>query len=116
LLLAATFTVLLATANPIKRAAVADNVAADPNPLLAPWAGPYGGVPPFDKIRVEHFAPALQAGMAAQRRELSAITANRAAPNFANTVLAFERSGQLLRRVEVSYELWTESLSTPAFQ
>ena len=42
--------------------------AAEPatNPLLAPWAGPYGGVPPFDRARVADFEPALEAGMADQ--------------------------------------------------
>lgn len=89
---------------------------ADPNPLLAPWTGPYGGVPPFDKIRPEHFAPALEAGMAAQRREIRAITAVRSAPSFDNTVLALERSGQLLKRVKMSYGLWLGSLSDTAMQ
>jgi len=44
------------------------------NPLLAPWTGPFGGVPPFDVVRVEHFEPALEAGMAEQ---LAAIERNR---------------------------------------
>ena len=34
------------------------------NPLLAPWSGPFGGTPPFDKVRVEQFKPALEAAMA----------------------------------------------------
>jgi peptidyl-dipeptidase Dcp len=34
------------------------------NPLLAKWSGPYGGVPPFDKVEVAHFKPALEAAMA----------------------------------------------------
>jgi len=91
-------------------------VPATPNPLLATWAGPYGGVPPFDKIRTEHFAPALMAGVAEQRREIAVITANKAAPNFDNTVLALERSGRLLGRVKVLYGVWTGSLSTAGFQ
>lgn len=90
--------------------------APPPNPLLAPWAGPYGGVPPFDQIRTEHFGPALMAGMAEQRREIAAITANKAAPTFDNTVLALERSGRLLERAKVLYGVWTGSLSTPGFQ
>ena len=40
------------------------------SPLLAPWSGPYGGVPPFEKVKVEHFQPALEAAMAeAARRD-----------------------------------------------
>ena len=37
------------------------------NPLLAPWTGPHGGVPPFDQVKVEHFKPALEAAMDEQR-------------------------------------------------
>ena len=43
------------------------------HPLLAPWAGPHGGVPPFDKVRVEDFRPALEAGMAEQLAEVERI-------------------------------------------
>lgn len=86
------------------------------NPLLAPWSGPYDGVPPFDKIRVEHFVPALMAGMAEQRREIAAITAEKNPPTFDNTVLALERSGKQLQRAKVFYGIWTGSLSTSAFQ
>ncbi len=89
---------------------------AGTNPLLAPWAGPYGGVPPFDKIRPEHFAPALEAGMAEQRREIRAITVVRSVPTFENTVLALERSGSLFKRVRTSYGLWVGSLGSPAMQ
>jgi len=42
-------------------AAMAD--APPPNPLLAPWTGPYGGVPPFDKVKISDFKPALEAAM-----------------------------------------------------
>lgn len=89
---------------------------APANPLLVPWTGPYGGVPPFDKIRPEHFAPALEAGMAEQRREIRALTVVRSAPTFENTVLALERSGQLLKRTKMSYGLWLGSLSDGAMQ
>jgi len=90
--------------------------AAAGNPLLAPWSGPYGGVPPLDKIRVEHFVPALEAGMAAQRREIAAIAGGPLPATFANTVLAVERSGRLLAQVEMAYGLWSGSLNTTAMQ
>ena len=41
--------------------AIAD--IAEPNPLLAQWEGPYGGVPPFDRVQVSFFKPALEAAM-----------------------------------------------------
>ncbi len=104
-------------------AACTHAVAADPapsperpNPLLMPWAGPHGGVPPLDRLRVDDFAPALQAGMALQRRDIAAITANCAQPDFANTVLALERSGDLLWRARSMFRLWANSLSTPAMR
>jgi hypothetical protein len=37
---------------------------ATTNPLLAKWEGPYGGVPPFDRVQVDQFKPALETGMA----------------------------------------------------
>ena len=43
------------------------------NPLLAKWSGKYGGVPPFDQIKVEHFKPALEASIEENRRDIAAI-------------------------------------------
>jgi peptidyl-dipeptidase Dcp len=42
-------------------------------PLLSPWPGPFGGVPPFDKIKTKDFTPALEAGMEQTRKEIAAI-------------------------------------------
>ncbi len=53
-------------------AAVAGPEVAD-NPLLPKWTGPHGGVPPFDKVKVEHFKPAFDAAMDELRREIAAI-------------------------------------------
>ncbi|HEY1088440.1 MAG TPA: M3 family metallopeptidase, partial [Archangium sp.] len=86
------------------------------NPVLAPWTGPYGGVPAFDQIKLEHFKPALEQGMAEQLADIDAITSNTAAPTFENTVLAFERSGQGLTRAMPIFGVWSGGLSSPAFQ
>ncbi|RTL19557.1 MAG: M3 family peptidase [Burkholderiales bacterium] len=67
------------------------------NPLLTPSPLPLR-FPAFDKVRDEHFAPALDRGMAEELAEVEAIAANRAAPSFANTVEALEKSGRLLAR------------------
>ena len=72
------------------------------NPLVEAWTTPFGS-PPFNAIRPEHYLPALQYGMAVQTAEIAAITANRARPNFDNTILAFERSGQDLLRARSVY-------------
>ena len=67
------------------------------NPLLAPSTLPYG-LPDFARLRVEHFAPALEQGMAEQLVEVDRIATNPAAPDLDNTVVALERSGALLGR------------------
>src|SRR5215472_4626890 len=68
------------------------------NPFFESWATPFG-VPPFDRIRPEHFAPAFDRGMNEQIAEIAAITASAAPPRFGNTIEALERSGRLLDRV-----------------
>jgi peptidyl-dipeptidase Dcp len=87
--------------------------AADGAPLLAPWTGPYGGVPAFDKVKVADFTPALEAAMAEELKEVAAIADNPAAPSFDNTITALERSGQALDRVSTYYGIWGGTLSTP---
>ena len=66
------------------------------NPFLAPSPLPFE-FPDFDAIREEHFAPAFTAGMAEQRAEVDAITADPGAATFDNTIVALERSGAVLR-------------------
>ncbi len=85
------------------------------NPLLRPWEGPYGGVPPFDQIKVEHFKPAIEAGILENRAEIAAITANPSAPTFENTVEALERSGETLGRVESIFNVYQSSLASDEF-
>ena len=86
------------------------------NPLLAPWTGPYGGVPPFDKVKVEHFPPALEAAMAEQLAEVDKIASDPAPPTFENTLAALERSGRTLDRVGTIFGVYSGTMSTPDFQ
>jgi peptidyl-dipeptidase Dcp len=75
------------------------------NPLLTKWETPYG-VPPFGKIREEHYQPAFEAGMLAHQAEIEAIANNEAEATFANTVEALDRTGELLSQVSsVFYNL-----------
>ncbi|MBL8769809.1 MAG: M3 family metallopeptidase [Phenylobacterium sp.] len=83
------------------------------NPLLEPWRGPFGGVPAFDKVRVADLKPALEAAMAEELREIDAIAGAGAAPTFANTLEALEKTGEALDRVRTVYGVWTGTLSTP---
>jgi len=59
--------------------------------------------PAFDKIKDEHFQPAYAAGMREQLREIALIANNKKAPTFDNTIVAMERSGQLLTRVATTF-------------
>ncbi len=68
------------------------------NPFYAPSTLPFHA-PPFDKIKDSDYQPAIDAGMAEQLKEVEAIANNPAPPTFDNTLLAFEKSGQLLARV-----------------
>ena len=69
------------------------------NPLLTESALPYH-IPPFDKIKDEHFTPAYEQGMAEQLKEMDKIAADPEKPTFENTIVAMERSGELLARVD----------------
>ena len=78
------------------------------NPLLAPWDAPFG-LPPFDRIEEAHFRPAFAAAMAEQLAEIEAIAGDPAAPDFANTIEAMERSGLALDRVSAVFFNLTSS-------
>ncbi len=89
---------------------------ATDNPLLQPWSGPFGGVPPFDQAQVSHLQPALESAMAEQLAEISAITGNDAPATFDNTIAAMERTGSLLERVNAIYGVYTSTLNDAAVQ
>ena len=68
------------------------------NPLFENWATPFG-LPPFDRIRPEHFPPALDRGMDEETAEIAALAQSPEQPTFANTIEALERSRRLLNTV-----------------
>ncbi len=72
------------------------------NPLISRWATPFE-IAPFDKIKTQHFRPALEAAFRAHNAEIKAIAANPAKPTFANTIVAIEKSGRLLNRVSAVF-------------
>ncbi|HYM04141.1 MAG TPA: M3 family metallopeptidase [Stellaceae bacterium] len=75
------------------------------NPFFETWDTPFG-LPPFDRIRVEHYAPAFDRGMAEHLAEIATIADSAAPPSFSNTIEAMERAGRLLSRVSrVFYNL-----------
>jgi len=72
--------------------------------------------PPFDKIRDADYQPAIEAGMAEQKKEIAAIADNAAAPTFENTFVAMERSGQLLQRAMAAFNAVTGANTNPYLQ
>jgi peptidyl-dipeptidase Dcp len=86
------------------------------NPLLRPWAGPYGGVPPFNDVAVSDFEPALEAAMNENLAEIHNIANDPAPPTFSNTIEAIERAGRPLQRVTAVYGVWSSTTNTPEFQ
>ena len=68
------------------------------NVFLQEWDTPYG-IPPFNKIKIGDYMPAIKAGIEQQNAEIQAIIDNQEAPSFENTVAAFDRSGALLEKV-----------------
>jgi peptidyl-dipeptidase Dcp len=85
------------------------------NPFYQPSELPFGA-PPFDRIRDEHYEPALLAGMEAQRREVKAIAENPAAPTFENTIVALERTGALLERTQAAFWAMAGANTNPAIE
>ncbi len=83
------------------------------NPLLTPWETPHQ-TPPFDTIKPEHFLPAFEQAFADHSAEIAAITHDPAAPDFANTITALERSGKLLNKVSAVFYDLVSAHSNPA--
>ncbi len=85
------------------------------NPLLIDWNPPQS-LPDFDRIQAAEVAPALQRAMAVHREELARIAADPAAPDFDNTIAAFDRAGELLRRCEAVFQSLCASATNPDLQ
>lgn len=85
------------------------------NPLLSESSLPYHA-PPFDRIKDEHYTPAFEKGMADQLKEVEAIANNKDKPTFENTIVALERSGDLLERVDRIFSNLAACNTNPALQ
>ncbi len=97
--MAAGLVVVLGACNSSKKSDVAD---AAPNPFFTEYTTPFG-VPPFDKIEVAHYKPAFEKGMEEQKKEIDAIVNNPEEPTFENTIVALDRSGELLTKVMYAF-------------
>jgi peptidyl-dipeptidase Dcp len=98
---------------PVPLAATLPPVTA--NPLLTESTRPYH-LPPFDLIKEEHYTPAFEEGMAQQLKEVAAIADNTEVPTFENTIVALERSGRQLNRVNAIFSNLTGANTNPALE
>ena len=89
--------------------------AGSANPFFEPSALPFQA-PPFDRIRDEHYKPAIEEGMRLQRAEWDAIAADPAPADFGNTFVALEKSGALLHRVMAVFNAIMSANTNPALQ
>jgi peptidyl-dipeptidase Dcp len=85
-------------------------------PLLAPWSGPYGGVPPWQEVRAGRLGPALEAAMERQLAAIERIANDPRPADFENTIAAFEESGRELDRVATLFWVFTSTMNDAAVQ
>lgn len=78
------------------------DIAATGNPFLTEFSTPFG-VPPFEKITLADYKPAFIQGMEEQQKEIETIVNQRSVPDFENTIVALDQSGELLRRVSAVF-------------
>lgn len=88
----------------------------DGDPTVAVWRGPYGGVPPFDSLTPDDLDAALSAALREAQQRIDVIRSDSALPDFANTVLALERSAEPLRQLEATLRAFTSTAATPAWR
>src|SRR6266481_4748544 len=73
-------------------------------------------VPPFDKIKDDHFVPAMEEGMREQLKEVELVANNSEKPTFDNTIVALERTGRLLDRAERTFSNLNACNTNPVLQ
>lgn len=95
--------------------APADTAAQAANPLIAPWETP-DAVPPYDRIRPEHYMPAFEEAFRQGNAAIAAIATSKDAPTFANSIEAMETATPLLDRVTAAFFTVAGADSTPAIQ
>ena len=113
LIMAATAVLMLTLAACMKQPG--GSGANSDNPFFQKWTTQFE-VPPFDKIKVEHFLPAIEEGIKLHNQEIDSIANNSAAPTFDNTIAALDYSGQFLSRVSMCFDNWTGANATPELE
>ncbi len=91
------------------------NSSQTANPLLETWNTPFG-VPPFDRIKAEHFKPAIEEGIRQHNAQIDSIVSNTEIPSFANVIEALDRSGQTLTNAYTTFSLLNAAESNAQMQ
>ncbi|MCK6546777.1 M3 family metallopeptidase [Myxococcota bacterium] len=89
---------------------------ADADAMLAPWTGPYDGVPPWDKVKAELFPAAFEKSLGLLRAEVNVIALSPEPATFDNVITALENAGRHQNRAETLFSVLTSNLNTPAVQ
>ena len=82
------------------------------NYLTDEWSGPYNGVPAFDKVNIIDFIPAVEFALVQKKLEIDKIVKNPTPATFENTIVALEKTGQTLKRVQAVYYVWVSNMAT----
>jgi peptidyl-dipeptidase Dcp len=110
---AASAAVLIAFRNKLS---FAKGAGVTDDPLLAPWTGPHGGFPRFDKIKIAAIKPALMKGMDLQRAEILAIASSKDPATFDNTIAALENAGRPFIRANNLFNVYRSTMNDKAMQ
>ena len=103
------------TAVPATHSIAAEVGFGPSNPFYAASTLPFQA-PPFDRIRDEHYQPAIEAGMVQQQAEIRTIAESPAMPTFENTLVPFEKSGLLLERARAAFNAVSQANTNPTLQ
>lgn len=89
--------------------------SSEENPFFTEFDTPFG-VPPFDRIKEEHYLPAFQEAMTQQKDAIEKIVRNPEPPTFENTIEALEKSGHFLRRIGSVFDVLNGSMTNERMQ
>jgi peptidyl-dipeptidase Dcp len=90
--------------------------AVSEDPLLAPWTGPHGGFPRFDKLKVANFKPSLLKAMDLSRADIAAIAGAKEPATFENTIAAMEDAGRPLNRASSVFGVYRSTMNDKTMQ
>ncbi len=105
------FLLCLMAAGTAPLAAAENGDSKEMSPMLQPWTGPYGGVPPWHLVRPNEFVAAFDVAIAQAGKDIEAIAANPEPPTFENTIVAMESAGSMLDRLESLFGVHSSNLN-----